>query len=513
MTNIYPSDIKSIIQNDEFNIICKNNWNKLDRLFKRDFNDEWQLWADKGEEFENNEANYFINLFGIKNVLHLSRKKDFDYNYKKTINAMNKGIPLIIEAHLKYTFDNIELRSKCDMIIRSDYLKLLNFKKYPKIFDDKTKVHYIPIDFKIASLKIYDDKDFELSSTHKFNHIQLLFSIKLLEKIQGYCPKFGFNISGNGPKIKKTKYKSYDCPCVVYNKCKKKYNEKLYNSFWSYINRVFELKKLVLPDNITKSKFKKFIKDNDILVNCKYDKDCYINIRKELYPKIITEDQTNLIKQFFLDNKKKCNIIDNDIDLIISIDNEFIPNMSITKTGLTGRLVYLIGITIYDIKNNSSIYKYFYADKLDFKDEKKIVNNFGKYLNKITDNGSKKYLFCHWHNPEIIDFKNWINKYEFNKLCPHFDLNTSLDLMKYLKQIDKNKILKNNLSYGLKNVTKFLCKYKNELQIKNIKDWSDDISGKSTIMLRIYNNHNIKSKLIRYNENDCDTVLHILLYL
>ena len=85
--------------------------------------------------------------------------------------------------------------------------------------------------------------------------------------------------------------------------------------------------------------------------------------------------------------------------------------------------------------------------------------------------------------------------------------------MKYLKQIDKNKILKNNLSYGLKNVTKFLCKYKNELQIKNIKDWSDDISGKSTIMLRIYNNHNIKSKLIRYNENDCDTVLHILLYL
>jgi len=127
----------------------------------------------------------------------------------------------------------------------------------------------------------------------------------------------------------------------------------------------------------------------------------------------------------------------------------------------------------------------------------------------------------HWYNPEIRDVNKWIKEYNFLGLCPYFKINEHMiDLHKNLKLIDTDKGLK-KLGYGLKPVAKFLHKFKKELDIPNIQDWPEEICGEDTIALRLqYNDNQVnlnyntsKNMIIKYNENDCDTVAEILFYL
>ena len=82
--HIYPSNIKPLLFS-EIGLIIKNNWKILSKIFTKDTVSEFStlhLYANKGIEFELNEANRLLKKFGASNVLKLTRNGNFDANLK-----------------------------------------------------------------------------------------------------------------------------------------------------------------------------------------------------------------------------------------------------------------------------------------------------------------------------------------------------------------------------------------------------------------------------------------------
>ena len=543
MKYIYPTHLRPIIYNDHFGLLCKYHWSKLKHILPKDSNQlsTLNLWADQGCVFETNESASLIKQFGQENVLLLSKMSNFNFSHDKTVQAMRNNVPFIIEGHLENKLKG--MRAICDLLIRSDYIDKLPFKYFPAIVHNEKnkgckfsdKFHYIPVDFKLGSLSVYSERgkkvnnylNFELSGKqdHMHNRNQLLFEMDILEHMQNYKPQYGFNITHNGAYISKTKYNTWDIPCVIYNKFKHRNVKPLHDNYQKFINRAKEIASFDIPPNMTLADIQKFCQQKNIIVNMSFEKDDFGQARKIVFPPPKTPDHVilglqNTIKSF----ENKTPLYKNtENPIILSIDNEYIPDMRIMdlKSDLRS-LVYLIGISRYDSSTKKKIeYKNFYADGLNIQSEQLIVKEFANYLNTITENGKKPFVMYHWYNPELKDVKKWIKNYAFLEMCPYFDMNKHMvDLHKQLKTIDHDKQLK-VIGYGLKPVAKFMHKYRAKLGIPNIKDWPEEISGEDTIALRLQYHENqananydiSKNMIIKYNENDCDTVAEILFYL
>ena len=549
---LYPSHLRSLFSNDEFSLLCRYHWNRLKHLLKKDDESKFSslaLWGQRGEDFETEQGTNLVTKFGSKNVCRLNRISGFETNKAKTLTAMQNKIPFIIEAHLE---DNHgKMRAITDLLVRSDWIDKLSFIHLPPIVacekNKKSKFsdsfHYVPMDFKLGSLLIYTERgkkiseyeNFELSSQKKHNHNQILFTMDILSHIQGYTPQFGFNISGSGIKVGKNTYSTWTIPSVIYQKPKHRNLKLLHNSYSKNINRAWEIMNLDVKENITMNELRKLCTDCNILVNNYYDRDSYSDARNLVFPRKQDEEP---VKQFFqkIKNnveiyeselvqpaKRKKRVIDDEevFPIVLSIDNEFIPDMRITDIHAEKRpMVYMIGISQYDgeTKQRQS-YMAFFSDSLEKQSEKKMVEEFAKYLNRITSNGTKPFVMLHYHNPEVMDIKRWTKEYNFLDMCPYFDTKKHMkDVLQYVKILDVEKVLsKNNYGYGLKAVTRFCVKHKDELGIPNIRDWNENITGEDTIdmIIKFFKTNELEllNRIIYYNRNDCDACAEIALFM
>lgn len=451
-----------INKSDKFNKI-----NKINKSNKNDSN--LMVLLDAGNEFEDKVMDH-LNRHFADEMLTINKDGRLgvtNKNYKKTIDAMNKGIPIIAQAVL-FNNDN-KTSGVADLIVRSDYLNkvvnrpVLNLEK-ESITAPKLKMisglsyHYRVIDIKWTTMNLCAN-GYTIRNDNRFPCYkgQLAIYNSMIGAIQGYTPSEAY-ILAKGWKIDKKNnpqegYNCFDLLGVID-----------YDGFdYPFINKTAEAIKWV-----------KDVRKNGASWNP------YKPHREEMYPnasnkndapwtkvkKDICENINEITQIWFVNEQhrknahaqgimswkdemcnsqtmgitgdSKPNVIDaileinrdpkgkispenitNDllywqtsspVDFYVDFEtiNEcfYNPEVDIYKSKVDADFIFMIGVGY--IENNEWKYKVFTANKLTSHEEFRVVDEFTKFIDKKSKELDPENIYVprlfHWSQAEVTNF-------------------------------------------------------------------------------------------------------------
>lgn len=184
----------------------RKNVNKTTRERSNSFQ---EFIMEKGLQFENDLVTYIKNRY--IDTVFVSTTID-DETVKKTIEYMNKGVPIIHSAPVR-NYKN-KTQGVIDLLIRSDYIKYI-IEENPISIEEERKnaiklenidgetYHYIVVDIKFSTLPLKCDGRHILNeSLYKAYKAQLYVYTRAIGEIQGYTSDYAFIIG------RRWKYKS-----------------------------------------------------------------------------------------------------------------------------------------------------------------------------------------------------------------------------------------------------------------------------------------------------------------
>ena len=527
----------------------------MDNMFMESFGNESVGDFDKflmkmGDTFENKVYNELKNKYQTINIADFPQSE----HEKETLKAINSRIPIIYQGYL---VDQLEgLHGHPDLIIRNDILRKI-FKDIECIEDNDK---YTIIDIKFSNLEFMKNK-INLLNTNKTRayKVQVYIYSKLLAKIQGYFPKYGY-ILGRGWKRQNTvsgktvversndcfsklgvidfneqdnfiseytisiieKFRNYNIKeqypnMTITEKCPKlqkmKYDIAEKNGEITLINGCSVVNRNIALSNGIKSFRDKRCNADALGIKGKIkntvDNIIRVNNMKELimYPDKISN---NLYKW------KDISQLELYVDFEI-ISNVFMEDFKNISEAKVDSIIYLIGVGYYD-GNNKWNYKSFTVDNLTEKSERDIIFRFINFINEKSRELNSMYgttktnikLF-HWGHVEKSIFKAKKDKY--NKRW-----NIDDNWVDFCNVLKKDSIaIKGCYNYSIKSIGKALY---NLGLIRT--DWKYEDGVLSTIMgiRRISEKANKENKLISsveeyssildYNEVDCKVLSEIV---
>jgi len=532
--------------------IIYNNYNNYNKKLNNNTFLEYIL--SEGIKFEEKIINLIKDKFSDNFIKICDATKSRDVNnFHKTIKEMNKGTPIIYQAIL-YNY-----KYKCfgsvDLLVRSDWINKIVKTRTDYDYDIKAPKldisnHYVVIDIKHSKLNFNSDNlTLRNNSSMKAFKSQITIYNHCLAECQGYMPKYAF-IIGNGwtysrirNKIRNTDYNNDPLNRLgiidYYNKDfhylkssldNIKWIKQLYNS--NNWNHLYPTNNFLYPNMNHKTtndlyhKIKKQIAERNYEItniwNCslkhrynafKYnikswkDKRCNCNVlgingkNKNIIDNMINFNRSNK----GIINLKKINNNDNNWRNNNKV-NLYLDFETIGSMFLKDDIVFLVGIG-YKIPNEEYNFKYFFINKLNKKEEKKLLENMNMFIKKLDDKHGINNVY-HWSNAEPIIYKKLLKRHNIINNIKWFDL---------LKFFKKNVILiKDCFNFSLKTIVSKMNKY------KLIKlNYDNSISSGLDAMIQahdLYKNNNLilekdLNDIINYNKLDCSTLYQILDYL
>ena len=179
-------------------------------------------------------------------------------------------------------------------------------------------------------------------------------------------------------------------------------------------------------------------------------------------------------------------------------------------------IIFMIGIGWINPTTNEWVFKTFITDKITYNEEKKIINQWIKYMKNISTryNNRKKPLVYHWSPAEVSCYDNSRDRHNIKYNIKWMDL---LDVFK-----QSPITFKNVYNYGLKNIAKKMV----ENKMISTKWEDNNLDGLGAMVAtwncddKIYEGDKRKLKefdemkeIIKYNEIDCKVMWDILNYI
>jgi len=527
-----------------------------------------------GNIFEKKVVELIKKELGTNNTIDLKGNARSTEDYRKTVAAIKKGVPVIFQAVLR-NYEN-KTYGVADILIRSDWInKFLDVNALsvdelripsPKL---KKKYHYVVIDIKYKTLPLRSDGiHLRNDGNMKAYKSQLCVYNEALAKIQGYLPPYAFILG--------SKWK-YTCKNETFegNSC----FERLGRVDYENLDKEYIEKTRLAVDWI------KDVRENE------YDLSKYPLERDELYPNMCNRHDYpyHNIKKRFAENNKDLTLLWNVGPKERRIANENgvytwdDPNCSAKTLGVNGNFKSKVLSRILEanhsetktifpkyIENNYGDWKNLDGRKLElfvdfettcsvFNELEELPNNNGislifligaGYIHPIT----KEWTFVKFVVDEINeeeecrickDFVNFINvlAYEFkindgislwhfsaaepvswNRFQDRNKKEYELEWQDLLKVFTTEPIgIKGCLSYDLKTVAKNFYKHgfiKTTWDDSgNCSDGADAAVGAFRANLECkkenisFSEHSLAQEIIKYNEVDCRVLMEILYYL
>jgi hypothetical protein len=441
--------------------------------------------------------------------------------FMETVDLMKKGVPVIYQGVL-HDYEE-KLYGCADLIVRSDYLDKI-FDVYIKdYYSDINKgckfsknYHYVIVDIKNSTLYLnVDGKTLRNAESIPAFKGQLYIYTKILGKIQDYNHNVAFvlgkklkleskhiNIKKDDPAkciglidynnrdkdyilftekaiewIKKMRHQGINWQLLPKPSCTELYpnmkNEKdgnygkLKKDLASELKEITQIyycgvknRELAFNNNIYK-----FTDDRCNSKNLGFNKGKISNI----VDAIININKQNIDK--FL--PKKVNFNWKKIDeTILEVYLDFETMNSLLKN--VDEMIFMIGIGI-DMHNYQD--KVFVLENTDLSSELKMIDEFVDYVELLKlENKKEKVVFYHWHDAEVIFFRN--AKKRHNLITRRYDFE-----FRDLKKVFENTpiVIKDCYNFKLKSVGNALYNI-NEVNVK----WDDNSvcsNGRSAMVL------------------------------
>jgi predicted RecB family nuclease len=525
---------------------------------------------EKGNKFEENVKNYLESNFGSDfiNIDGNFRNVKNEEFFNKTKNAIHNKIPIIYQGVL-YDYDR-KLFGIPDLLVREDYLE--------KIFTDfehftLTSESYYVIDIKFSTLYLTSNgiNILNKSPNVKFYKSQLLIYNQMLNKIQKFRTHQAYILG------RRVKYESKG-EKFVFNSCFAKPGtvdfDEVDSLYKEHLTNAITIKRDIMENGET---FELFPPSRSYL----YPNMCldpgldngWTNVKKEIAMKLqeitlipncrVTHrenaHQSSVYKWsdplcnaelLGINGKRTSEIVDNILNSLrsgILITPQKIKNNHgewknieplelfidfETANDLVGEdfnefpqsksmdIIYMIGMGWYDTQLKWN-YKSFVINKLDYQEEKNIINDFNIFVSNLAREYNTIYnshilpKLYHWGHIEESKFS--ASKERHNG---RWKLDRWVDICNILKRepVTFNGVF----NYKLKEVGKFL--EENNL-IKTKWNSSDTTSGSDSIITikKCFDKANELNlplseldemkDIIKYNETDCKVTSEILLYL
>ena len=165
---ISVSKLRSYILDDSFTDLAKE---KLGIQYGPQ-----SIFASQGVKFENNIVHHLLTTF--KGKVKMFNKYD---DYQGTIDAINKQIPILIQAPLKD--DELKIRGIADLLIQVEFIPKI-FKNVHLPTCDSKK--YCVIDIKFSKIPILKNGFVSEKGDFKYYQYQTVLYNKMLSKIQDF---------------------------------------------------------------------------------------------------------------------------------------------------------------------------------------------------------------------------------------------------------------------------------------------------------------------------------------
>ena len=550
------------------NDIIEKNY-EIKKRKKKNININLEFKLNAGLLFEHDIINWLHNKgFDIININTNKYNCGCYENKKNTIDAIKNGREIIYQGYLSNNEN--KTHGIPDLLIRSDIInKIFNYQIIEKPFNKssnlKNKFYYVVVDIKNTALHLNSDGEtLRNTKSMKFYKIQLLIYNLALGKIQNYLSDKAYILGKrwfyqkkkekyNGEwntKLGEIHYTNKDIHCldslnlgiewlqdVKKNGNKWSFDYQNINNYKylkptrlelypnmknSYDNFYHNIKKEIAQEigEITQIaycgiKHRNNAHDNEIYTY--FDKDCtakimgFKNNLKTIVDNILIVNKPN--GPTILPKGEIKNNINNwkyTKDCEYYIDFETIGS-SVNKSSIhndfkLNDFIFMIGI--YHKKHG---YKSFITKSLTLQEEKRVVNEFWKYINTITKN--KPSRFYHWTHHEPNVYKK-VNK-------RHGNIWQSINFVDLYEIFKKEPIvIKGALNFKLKSVAKAIH---NIGHIPTIWEEDNPCANGMDAMILAYLEYNKKNKIsssnkimkdiIKYNEKDCDVLYHILKFI
>lgn len=509
---------------------------------------------NKGNQFEKQVVEELRKKHGkkFKEISKSYQARDRT-KYEDTIKAMKEGVPIIYQGILHN--EKNQTYGAPDLIVRTDYLH--HFGTH-YIDENKEKgksiisYDYRIVDIKCSTLNLTADGYHLLNcnSAYAFKG-QLYIYTKALENILGYMPSCAYILGRRWKYVSKgKKYMGYD-----WNKRLGTINYADFDN--QYVGLTEKAIEWIKKVRVEGSEWK-IIKDN----GCPSVPELYPNmsnhhdgkwhkVKKDIANEIkeVTllwqcgkknreiahkngiyrwDDKKCCAKKLGIKGKRKAPILDSIIrvnknkkrkimydkkvvfksTMKLYVDFETISNIC---TDFKSPMIFMIGVGYFGENSGKWVFRSFIAKDMSFRSEKKILNDFYNYVNKLSPNRRRKTLY-HWGHVEESLFRTARERHMGNK----WDNLEWHDLLKTFK--DNKIVLKGCLNFGLKNVAKAM--YDNGF-IKTT--WSDDnkCSDGKNAMIMAYREYakgmgiegDIMRDIEKYNEIDCKVLWEIVVFL
>lgn len=520
-----------------------------------------QFIMSEGNKFEAQVINKLKNLHIVETIAESYQSKNTEL-YKKTIETMKRGVPVIYQGIL-HDYEN-KTYGAPDLLIRSDYLnKFIGYDLYNEIHKS-TKLgvdwHYVVVDIKHSTIPLRADKVHILNqdSIPAYKGQLLVYTTALNEILGTNISKafiMGKKYTTNKGEINTLFNK---LGTIDYNTVDEYYKKELPNALnWLRLLRKegHNWKLLPIPSR------------EELFPNMKNERDGIVGkIKKELALRIneITsvyfcgyEKRRIAHKQGIYSWKdEKCNSenlgfnpnssVSKRIDSILNINrknNDLVLPHKIQNNWDNWRkspdnvmeffldyetmnsnfgtvnnsnyddfnFVFMVGVG-YENKNEQWEYKSFISENKSIEKEGEILKEFTEFIKqKLIEYKKDKAVFIHWSSAERTAYTKLQERHSFlpNK---HF-----IDL--YQVFLIEPIVVKGALNFSLKSINKAL--YKNGLITTTWNKNNLCMNGMSAMLLayQLYDkNTNVKESSIMkeieaYNEVDCKSMYEIIKYL
>jgi len=556
----------------------RHNFVRPNRNINRNENEEvdsmLSVLLSKGNKFEEHVKisleNKFLDNFIDIGGSHLNAySKEF---FDKTKNAINSKIPIIYQGVL-HDYDN-KIFGIPDLIVREDYIHQI-FSDFAVDFPggvNPNKYHVIEIKFSTVHLSSDGIHVLNKNVNMKYYKSQLLIYTRLLNRIQHIPSNTSFILG------RRAKYTSKG-EQHIFESCFERPGYVNYNSvdvmYKEYVDNAIEIKRDIMNNGHTFDLFppsRHYLYPN-MCIDSSYDNG-WDEVKKEIAKRL---DEITLIpncrvlhrknahqKNIFRWTDPNCNsetlgiggqkipgIVDKILDSLRSgllitpsiIMNNYcewknveplelfvdfetandlvIEDFSDFPNARSSDIIYMIGAGWYDKRNNWN-YRSFIVNKLNYQEEKNIINDFNNFVTNL----SREYSRDIYNTPLLPKLYHWGHIEETKFLTSkirhgaRWKLERWVDICSVLRQepVTFNGVF----NYKLKDVGKFLA---DQNLIQTRWDNSDTSSGADSLIavkqcLEIANEKNISLKdtleindIIKYNETDCKVTSEIFLYL
>lgn len=390
-----------------------------------------------------------------------------DIHFKKTVDAINKGIPIIFQAVLinkkNYT------RGVADIIIRSDYINSLTSSSAISSEEETLSApylnknyHYLVIDIKWTDMTLCTSKKnkYCIRNDGRFPAYkgQLAIYNSILGKIQGYTSNYCFIMAKSVTNDDDRYFNCFDILGKVdYSEFDSKYIDETVDAInwvrsvridghkWSLINPIMkelypnasnthdstwvDIKKDLIKINheITRI-WKVGVKNRNIALSKGIKKYSDKRLNSEILELGKGKTAGIVDKILEINNKSKTLVLPKKItytpydwktktpvDFYVDFEtvSGYLKNLDddeirLKNSKIESNILFMIGVG--HIENNKWIYKCFNMKELTFKEEERVTDEFIKYLSNVTKklDPENNYLpkLYHWSPAEPTVFKS-----------------------------------------------------------------------------------------------------------